>query len=79
MKIPREISAKDLSQKLKKYGYQVKRQKGSHIRLTTLLKGEHHISIPNHSSIKIGTFLGIINDVALHFHKSKEEIINDLF
>lgn len=75
MRIPRNISAKEL----KKYGYEVQRQKGSHIRLITLLEGEHHITVPNHSSIKIGTLSGIISDIAAHFNKSKEEIANELF
>lgn len=79
MRIPRNISAKELILALKKYGYEVQRQKGSHIRLITLLEGEHHITVPNHSSIKIGTLSGIISDIAAHFNKSKEEIANELF
>jgi predicted RNA binding protein YcfA (HicA-like mRNA interferase family) len=79
MRIPHKISAKELILKLKLYGYEVQRQKGSHIRLITLSEGEHHITVPNHHSIKIGTLSGIINDVALHFKKSKEEIVNELF
>jgi predicted RNA binding protein YcfA (HicA-like mRNA interferase family) len=79
MKLPRDISCKELILSLKKLGYEVVRQKGSHIRLVTLLKGKHYVTVPNHSSIKIGTLSGIINDVAAHFNKSKEEIINELF
>ena len=79
MRLPREISARELIIQLKKYGYQIQRQKGSHIRLITLLEGEHHVTVPNHNSIKIGTLSGIISDVAAHFNKSKEEIANELF
>ncbi len=79
MRWPREISAKELISRLKKYGYEVQRQKGTHIRLITLLEGEHHVTVPNHNSIKIGTLSGIINDVVLHFNKTKEEIANELF
>lgn len=79
MRIPRNISAKEFILTLKKYGYEVQRQKGRHIRLITLLEGEHHITVPNHSSIKIGTLSGIISDIAAHFNKSKEEIANELF
>lgn len=79
MRLPREISGKELTAKLKKYGYQVQRQKGSHIRLITLLEGEHHVKVPNHSSIKVGTLSEIISDVADHLKKSKEEIVNELF
>lgn len=79
MKLPRNISATELVSSLKKFGYEVSRQKGSHIRLTTLSNGEHHLTIPNHSPIKLGTLASILNDVALHFKLSKEETIKKLF
>ena len=55
MKIPRNLSGEQLVTALAKYGYVKTRQTGSHIRLTTTIKGEHHITIPNHSPIKVGT------------------------
>lgn len=57
----------------------ISRQKGSHIRLTTTSMGEHHITIPNHNPIKIGTLSSIIGDVAFHFKQTKEEISEKLF
>jgi predicted RNA binding protein YcfA (HicA-like mRNA interferase family) len=46
MKIPRDVSYKDLINALEKFGYKVSRQSGSHIRLTAKI-GEktHHITI----------------------------------
>ncbi len=41
-----QISGSELAKLLKKYGYEITRQTGSHIRLTTSVKGEHHITIP---------------------------------
>ncbi len=79
MKLPRNVSANDLIKLLKKYGYEPTRQSGSHIRLSTKLEGEHHLTIPNHDPIKIGTLSSILKDIAIHFSKSKEEIINDIF
>jgi predicted RNA binding protein YcfA (HicA-like mRNA interferase family) len=35
MKLPRNLSGNDLAQALKKLGYDVTRQTGSHLRLTT--------------------------------------------
>ena len=53
-KIPRDINGKDLSKKLKKYGYTITRQTGSHIRLSSNYMGyEHHITIPEHNPLKI--------------------------
>jgi len=45
MKIPRNLSANDLIKSLRIYQYSIDRQKGSHIRLTTNFKGQHHITI----------------------------------
>jgi len=60
MRIPRDISGQDLIKYLKPYGYIVTRQTGSDIRLTTEQNGQHHITIPNHDPLKIGTLSGII-------------------
>ncbi|MFI5134341.1 MAG: type II toxin-antitoxin system HicA family toxin [Chitinophagales bacterium] len=79
MKIPRDISADDLIKALRKFDYVKTRQVGSHIRLTTQKNGQHHVTIPNHDQIKIGTLSSILGDVAEHFQKTKEEIIDELF
>ncbi len=79
MKLPRNIDAAGLIKVLQKFGYAVSRQKGSHIRLTTSFNGTHHITIPNHNPLKLGTLSAILNDVALHFGKTKEEVANELF
>jgi len=79
MKLPRNISAGELISSLKKFGYTISRQKGSHIRLTTISNGEHHLTIPNHDPIKLGTLSSILNDVSVHFKLSKEETVKKLF
>ena len=79
MKLPRDISGASLIKSCEKLGYIVTRQTGSHIRLTTEQKGQHHITIPNHSPIRIGTLSSILGEIAEHFKTSKEEIINQLF
>ena len=71
MKVPRDISGNDLLKLLKVYGYEPTRQAGSHIRLTTQQMGEHHITIPNHSPLKVGTLSAIVSDVASHLGQSK--------
>jgi len=52
---------------------------GSHIRLTTEEKGVHHLTIPAHDPIRIGTISNILKDIAVHFEITKEELINQLF
>ena len=79
MKIPRDIDGSTLVRLLESHGYSVTRQKGSHIRMTrTLDSGEHHITIPNHSLIKIGTLNSILNEVAGKLKLSKEDILSRL-
>lgn len=79
MKIPRDLSGKALAALLKTCDYAVTRQTGSHLRLTTHKNGEHHITIPNHSSLRIGTLAGILNDIASHFKISRQELYDKLF
>jgi len=76
LKTPRNLSAQQLIKILAKYGYEVTRQKGSHIRLTkTSLKGEHHITVPNHDPLKLGTLSSIINDVSEYLGIDKNELL----
>ena len=63
----------------KKYEYRITRQTGSHIRLTTEYNGQHHITIPNHHPVKIGTLSAIISDIAIHLKISKDDLLNSLF
>lgn len=79
MKVPRDLSAEDLIKILAKYGYRVTRQAGSHIRLTTQIKGEHHITIPFHKYLKIGTLNSILNDIANYLKIDKQTLIQELF
>ncbi|MBC7553640.1 MAG: type II toxin-antitoxin system HicA family toxin [Taibaiella sp.] len=79
MKMPRDLSGKDLIQRLKPYGYEGTRQSGSHIRLTTQKNGEHHITIPNHDPLKLGTLSSILDIVAEHFHITRNDLLQQLF
>lgn len=79
MKIPRDLTGSELIKKLKKFDYLVTRQSGSHIRITTTLNGEHHLTIPNHNPLKIGTLSSILNDVASHLKIPKDELLVKLF
>ena len=78
-KIPRDITGSELIKIIGKFGYQITRQTGSHIRLTTTENGIHHITVPNHSPLKIGTLSNILSDIAEHFQISKKELLEKLF
>jgi predicted RNA binding protein YcfA (HicA-like mRNA interferase family) len=80
MKLPRNVSGNELIKSLQKIGYSVIRQRGSHITLScSLPSAEHHITVPNHNPIKIGTLSSILTDIA-HAHQiSKQDLINKIF
>jgi len=79
LKLPRDESGLSLAKRLEKLGYSITRQTSSHIRLTTSEKGEHHVTIPAHKNLKIGTLNSILVDVAGHFKITKEELIAKLW
>ena len=58
MKLPREVSGRDLAKRLRDLGYEVTRRSGSHMRLTTTRHGEHHVTIPDHKRLRVGTLTG---------------------
>lgn len=79
MKLPRDLGGRDLAQALAKLGYSIDRQTGSHIRLTTHQKGEHHVTIPAHDVLRVGTLSSVLRDVAAHHALSREELMTLLF
>ncbi|MGH8674917.1 MAG: type II toxin-antitoxin system HicA family toxin, partial [Burkholderiales bacterium] len=79
VKLPRDLSGADLSKALAKVGYHITRQTGSHIRLTTDLPAQHHVTIPAHDSLKVGTLSGVLGDVANHLKLDREELLRRLF
>ena len=80
MKLPRDITGTQLARALGRYGYAVTRQTGSHLRLTSTYKGtEHHITIPGHDSLKIGTLSAILRDVAAYLEMDRAALLETLF
>jgi predicted RNA binding protein YcfA (HicA-like mRNA interferase family) len=78
MKLPRNLTGLQLVKELESLGYQITRQTGSHIRLTTLENGEHHITVPAHNPLKTGTLSAILNDIAQHFNLTRDELLKRL-
>jgi predicted RNA binding protein YcfA (HicA-like mRNA interferase family) len=76
MKLPRDIDGPKLAKALHVLGYQITRQKGSHIRVTTLENGENHEVVPCHSPIKPGTLSCILKHVAAHHRLTLDDLIH---
>ena len=50
------------------------------MRLTSKLKGgEHHVTIPTHDALRIGTFSQILTDVCVYLEMDRETLLRALF
>ena len=78
MKLPRNVSAAGLQASLRRLGYEVVRQRGSHARITTQVNGEHHEVIPQHDPIRVKTLSNILKSIARHHGMSIEELLREL-
>ncbi|MDD4892161.1 MAG: type II toxin-antitoxin system HicA family toxin [Phycisphaerae bacterium] len=78
MKLPRDLSGKELAKALVRLGYVIDHQTGSHIRMTRRQDGEHHVTVPNHDPLKPGMLNAILRDVAEHLGISRDTLIGDL-
>lgn len=79
MKLPRDLSGRALARALEVFGYQITREHGSHLRLTTQQPGEHHLTIPDHKSLRVGTLAAILGEVAAHVQLERAEVARRLF
>lgn len=80
MKIPRDVSGDELARRLARFGYAITRQTGSHMRLTSSSRGtEHHLTIPRHSPLKIGTLSAILKGTAAYLEIDRQRLIEEIF
>jgi len=80
MKLPRDMGGEELARLLGKYNYQITRQTGGHLRLTSTRMGtEHHITIPRHKPLRVGTLSNIVNDVAAYLEMERQSLVSELF
>lgn len=79
MKLPRNLTGVQLIKALERMGYQPTRQAGSHVRLTCPQPKEHHLTVPLHDPLRIGTLASILADVASHHGATRDEVIQKLF
>lgn len=80
MKLPRDLDARRLVNALKaRLGYELTRQEGSHMRLTTHQNGKHSVTVPAHDPVRVGTLATILDQVAKHFEITRAELLTLLF
>jgi predicted RNA binding protein YcfA (HicA-like mRNA interferase family) len=79
VKLPRDVSGRDLARALGRLDYRVDHQTGSHIRLTRTRGREHHLTIPAHDPLKVGTLNAIVIVVAEEIGIEREKLLEELF
>jgi len=74
-----QISGRSLIRLLVSLGYEVVRQKGSHVRVRKRNPlGEHNITVPDHDVLAKGTLSDLLTRVSLWNGIPKEELIERL-
>lgn len=79
MRLPRDLRGEELAVLPRRYDYEVTRQTGSHMRLTTTRGGGHHVIVPRHKSLRVGTLSAILRDVAEHLGIPRQTLLETLF
>jgi hypothetical protein len=49
------------------------------MRLTTNERGEHHVTVPAHAALRVGTLASIFSDVSAHLQMTRDEVLKMLF
>ena len=75
MRLPRDLDGAELARALGKLGYRLTRPTGSHVRLTTTEGGEHHVTVPAHTPLRVGTLAGILDVVARRHGLTREQLL----
>lgn len=69
MKLPRGVSGGEVVKVLKRAGFSVKRQRGSHVRL---VKGSRRVTVPIHANIDPGTLSSILDQAEMSLEAFKK-------
>ena len=71
MKVPRDVSGPETTKALKRLGFVVTRQVGSHIRMA---RGSVQVTVPNHKTICPKTLQTVLRQAGI----SLEDFLNNL-
>lgn len=79
MKLPGDLTDKELIKALEQMGYHVTRQTGNHVWLSYQKVGEHHVTVPLHNPLRVGTLAAILADVASYHKLTRDKLVLKLF
>lgn len=79
MRLPRDLSGAELIEVLSRVGDRVTRQSGSHVRLSSDTDPQHHITVPAHDPLRVGTLAAILSDVGGNLQLDRQQLLKRLF
>ena len=79
MRLPRDLTGAQMVRALTKLGYSPMRQTGSHVRLTCESPVQHHVTVPMHDPLRIGTLAAVLSAVADAHSLTRDELLQWLF
>ena len=79
MRLPRDLTGAQLIRALSQLGYTPTRQTGSHVRLTCESPAQHHVTVPLHDPLRIGTLAGILAAVGDAQGLTRDALLSRLF
>jgi predicted RNA binding protein YcfA (HicA-like mRNA interferase family) len=79
VRLARDLSGRDLIAALGRIGYVATRQTGSHVRLSSAQPAQHHVTVPLHDPLRIGTLSSIVAAVAEARGLSRDDLLHELF
>jgi predicted RNA binding protein YcfA (HicA-like mRNA interferase family) len=75
MKLPRDLSGREVVDALvRRLGYRVVHEKGSHIVLETDSPSHQRIVVPDHKVLRLGTLNAVLRAVAAHKGLDKNQV-----
>ena len=77
MKLPRNVRGATLQASLRRLGDDTVRQRGSHVRITTQVNGEHH-EVIRCTLRRAKTLSSLLKSVARHHEMTVEELLREL-
>ena len=71
MKLPRDVNGSEAARSLRRLGYNVQRQSGSHL----ILRRENRtVVVPQHKPLKPGTLKGILEQAGITLEEFLEQL-----
>ena len=74
-RIPRDLSGAELVKALRRLGYEETRTTGSYVRVTCPGPPQHHLTVPRHDPLKLGTLASILDDLARARKTTRDDIL----